>query len=274
VPRLGVAWLVLPLVLAAAPALARAPVDRPDNLLDDRFGLTLDIIDSSNSTQARIDASTGAQGTVVNGEGDLGLKSRKVLGLGEVMMRMRERWRMRIDYYFVPLDRSGSTVLKRQINFKDAQFQPGDQINSQFGVHLFGLNWAYSFLKGERYELAASLGFDALELSAVGTDAARVSTQRQERSEPAPLVGLDGTVQLASHWYLDARLQYLRAHISHITGRVTSWEASALYRVTPNITLGLGMRSFDLAISSTSVGNSGMLDVKSQGPQLSVRVGF
>jgi hypothetical protein len=55
---------------------------------------------------------------------------------------------------------------------------------------------------------------------------------------------------------------------------VTSWEASALYRVTPNITVGLGMRSFDLSISSTSVGNSGMLDVQSRGPQLSLRVGL
>jgi hypothetical protein len=271
VPRLRLACLLL---LAALPAHGRPPGEQTDNLLEDRFALTLYGIDASATTQVRLDSSTGQPGTLLSGENDLGLKPKKVLWLGEVMMRMKERWRMRLDYYFVPLDRSGVAVLNQPVNFKDAMFPQGDQINSQLSVHLIGVNWAYSFLKGDRYELAASFGFDALELEAAGTVAALVSTQRQQQSQPAPLVGLDGTVKISSRWYLDARMQYLKANVVQISGKLTSWEADVLYRLSPNISFGLGERSFSLDVTSTTVGNSGLLDLKFSGPQVFARFGF
>ena len=264
------AWLVL----VASAAHAGPPVIRPDNLLDDRFALTLDFIDSSTTTQLRLDSSTGVQGTVVNGESDLGLRSRKILGLGEVMFRMKSRWRMRLDYYFVPLDRSGVMTLTKTINFKDDTFQPGDQVNSQLNMHVLALDWAYSFLRGDNYELAASLGFDAIEFNASATVSSLLLTQREDKSGPAPLAGLDGTVRLSRRWYLDGRFQYLKAHLSDVTGSLTAWQGGALYRLTPNITFGLGYQSFHVSLSSSKLGSSGDFDLKTSGPDLAVRVGF
>jgi hypothetical protein len=268
------AMLVVLLVAVSATAGARPPPEQQDNLIDDRFAMSAEFIDATTSTQLRLDSSAGTLGTVVNAESDLGLPARKVLGIGDVMFRISSRWRMQIEYWFVPLDRSGETTLTKTINFKDDTFQIGDQVNSQLDMHVLAINWAYSFLRTENYELSASLGVDAIEFSAAATVSSLLSTQREDKSGPAPLAGLEGTVRLSSRWYLGGRFEYLKAHLSDVKGDITTFEFTTLYRLNPNITFGAGYRSFHINLTSEQVGTSGMFDLKTSGPLLLVRVGF
>lgn len=262
------------LMAMSATAGARPPPEQQDNLIDDRFAMTAEFIDASTNTQLRLDSSAGTVGTVVDAESDLGLPARKTLGVGDVMFRMGSRWRMEVEYWFVPLDRSGATTLTKTISFKDDTFQPGDQVNSQLDMHVLAVGWAYSFLRTENYELAGSFGFDAIEFSAAATVSSLLSTQREDKSGPAPLLGVDGTVRLSSRWYLSGRFEYLKAHLSDVRGDLTTFELTALYRLNPNVTFGAGYRSFHIDVSSDQVGSSGMFDLKTAGPLLLVRVGF
>jgi len=268
---------MLVVLSAAVPAIAgaRPPPEQQDNLINDRFAMTAEFVNARTDTQLRLDSSAGTLGTVVDAENDLGLPARKVLGIGDVTFRMGSpRWRMRVEYWFLPLDRSGNATLTKTINFKDDTFNPGDQVNSQLNMHVLAVGWAYSFLRSERYELAASLGFDAIEFSAAATVSSLLMTQREDKSGPAPLAGLDGTLRLSSRWYLGGRFEYLKAHLSDVRGDVLSFEVTTLYRLNPNVTFGVGYRSFHINLTSEQVGSSGMFDLKTAGPLLLARVGF
>ena len=89
-----------------------------------------------------------------------------------------------------------------------------------------------------------------------------------------PLGELEGTYRISSRWYLQGEWQYMRATISHIYGSVAVWHAGALYRVNPNVTLGLGFQSYHLVVDSNKSGDTGLVNLKMSGPSLSARVGF
>src|SRR5262245_36341116 len=62
----------------------------------------------------------GITGTTVSGERDLGLDSRLPEGRIEIMFRLRERHRLRVDYF--ETNRRGDNVIARQIRFGDETF--------------------------------------------------------------------------------------------------------------------------------------------------------
>lgn len=270
----------LPLVLAPVAALAvtaahaRPPEKQEDNLLNDRFGLQAGAIYSGTTTDVRFDSDAGTIGTDLSGEDDLGFGKNKVLARGEVWFRMKERHRARISSYFVPLNRRGNTVLDRTIQFGNETFAVNERIESELKLNLLAITYAYSFVKNDRLELGASLGFDVVEFEAKATVPARLRTEREERSGPAPLVGLDGTFRIRGKWYAEARAQYLKVNISDVKGSLKTYDVSVLYRLHPNVTVGLGYSGFGINVDSTNLGDSGLIDVSTGGPMLFGRVGF
>lgn len=270
----------LPLVLAPVAALvvtaahARPPEKQEDNLLNDRFGLQAGVIYSGTTTDVRFDADAGTIGTDLSGEDDLGLGKNKVLARGEVWFRMKERHRARISSYFVPLNRRANTVLDRTIDFGNETFVVNERIESELKLNLLAITYAYSFVKNDRMELGASLGFDVVEFEAKATVPARLRTEREERSGPAPLVGLDGTVRIHGKWYAEARAQYLKVNISDVKGTLKTYDVNVMYRLHPNVTLGLGYSGFGINVDSTNPGDSGLIDISTGGPMLFARVGF
>jgi len=274
-PRFLAQALLAALSLAAAgTALARPPVEAPDNLLDDRFTLQAGLVLSSNQTQLRSDSSAGTTGTDINAEQLLGLPAKKLTGFGELMFRMRQRHRIRISDYWLPLDRHGTVTLADTVNFKDTTYNAGDVVASSLKVRSFAVTYTYSFIKTERLELGASLGFNILSIDAQVAVPARLRTEYTEESAPAPLGGIDGTFRISSRFYLEARGQYVKGTIDHIDASLKTFNGSLLYRWTPNFTLGLGYLGYSADVTSLQGGNSGHYALTSKGPQAFARVGF
>jgi hypothetical protein len=271
---------VLPLVLAPVATLAlttahaRPPEKQEDNLLNDRFGLQAGVVYSATSTDVRFDSDLGTPGTELSGEDDLGLGKNKVLARGEVWFRMKERHRARISSYFVPLNRRANTVLTRTIDFGNETFAVNEAIESELKLNLLAITYSYSFVKNDRLELGASLGFDVVDFEAKATVPARLRTEREERSGPAPLVGLDATFRIHRKWYAEARAQYLKVNISDVKGTLRTYDLNVLYRLHPNVTVGLGYSGFGIDVDSQDPGDSGRVDVSTNGPILFARVGF
>ena len=103
---------------------------------------------------------------------------------------------------------------------------------------------------------------------------ARLRTERVDRSAPAPLGGLEGTMRLSSRFYLEARAQYVKADVQNVKGKLETYEGNVLYRLMPNITFGLGYSGFKVDVDSLKVGDSGLFQLRSTGPQLFARVGL
>ena len=265
---------VAAMFFASSAALAVPPAEQPDNLLNDRFTLQAGFILSSNQTNMRVDSSAGTPGTSVNAENDLGLAARKLTGLGELMFRMRERHRIRVATYFLPLDRRATTALARTIDFGNTTFNVDDVVSSDLQVRLLALSYTYSFIKTDRVEFGASLGCDVGGFDAQLVAPARQSTESDSRSGPAPLIGLDGTVRISSRFYAEARAQYLKINVSNATGSLRAFDASILYRLMPNVTFGIGYTGYDVDITSDASVEGDHFGLKSVGPQVFARVGF
>ncbi|HEY2144554.1 MAG TPA: hypothetical protein VGH12_00695, partial [Steroidobacteraceae bacterium] len=134
----------------------------------------------------------------------------------------------------------------------------------------------YSFLHGERYELAATLGVNVTDISArvrVTTQAAHID-QAEDVAGPFPTVGLDGTYVVSKRFYFDARAQYLKANIDDLQGSLTIFEADALYRLRPNVAFAVGYSGARTHVASFQAKTMGYFNLNSSGPELFVRVSF
>ena len=274
IDRLRALPLVATLLLASGAAVAKPPVDEPDNLLNDRFYLQAGLMSSSNQTHARVDAPDGTLGTDVDGERDLGLPTRKLVGRAELMFRMRDRHRIRLGNSFIPLDRHATTVLKSAFQFGNTTYLVNETVSSELKLRLFMMNYTYSFVKNERVELGASIGVDMIGFEAQASIPARLRDERRDYSAPAPLIGVEGAGRLSNRFYLEGRAQFLKVRVGTVRGTLTTYEGNLLYRLMPNVNFGLGVASFNINIDSRKVGDSGAFELKSTGPQLFARVGF
>ncbi len=274
--RIAQRLLAAVLLFTAAAALARPPVEEPDNLLNDQFSLQAALVESANSTNLRLDSSTGTAGTAIAAESDLRLRKRKVLGLGEAAFRMHERHRVRLATYYVPLDRSATAVLTKPITFGDTTYNAGESVHSELSVRVLALTYTYSFIRTPRLEVGGSFGLDVVGFAARATSVTRQRTESSDRSAPAPLIGVDATGRVSSRFYLEARYQYLKANVSGVQGNFRRYEASLLYRLIPNVTFGLGYTGLSVDVNATNIsaGRQGRVDLKTTGPQLFARVGF
>jgi hypothetical protein len=266
--------LAVALLGGCSAALAKPPVEAPDNLLNDRFTLQAGLIASSSRTELRLDSAAGTAGTDLNAEKDLALPPHKLTGRGEVMIRMRERHRVRLASYFLPLDRRATTVLRQPINFGNTTYNVNETVSSELNVRLFALAYSYSFIKNNRVEFGASVGFDVLGYEAQASVPARLRTERDDRSSPAPLIGLDGTVRISSRFYAEARAQYLKINLTNVSGRLRTLDANVLYRLTPNVTFGVGFNGYDVTVDAHKLGDSGRFALRATGPQAFARIGF
>jgi hypothetical protein len=268
---------VLNLALIAALVQVAAPAHADDYLspTDERVSLSLGFEHLSNTTDLRLDPSTGLPGTPINAESALGLDSSDFEPKFDATVRVGERHRLRFDYF--TLDRTGQTTLTNTpIVFRDAVLQVGDPVETTLSLRSLGITYEYSFIHRERFELAATFGINDTDLSArarVTTETRHVN-QTEDQAGPLPTLGLDSTYVFSKRFYIDGRAQYFKLSVDHLTGTVEYYEFAALYRYRPNISFGVGYTSAKADIDSRQTKTSGYFDLNSKGPEAFVRVAF
>jgi hypothetical protein len=89
-----------------------------------------------------------------------------------------------------------------------------------------------------------------------------------------PTIGLDSTYVLSKRFYLDARAQYFKLAVDHLTGSLGFYELAALYRLRPNISFALGYTAAKATLASRQTRTSGQFDFDSKGPEFFVRIAF
>src|SRR5580704_83848 len=70
----------------------------PASPITDHFALTVDLFWGSIDTFGRFDSATGVQGTPFTGERDLGLSDKEHDARIEIMFRLEDRSRVRVDF--------------------------------------------------------------------------------------------------------------------------------------------------------------------------------
>ena len=242
---------------------------------NERVRLSLGVMRLTSSTGLRVDSRQGVIGTPIDAEQDFGLQAANFEPKFQVMVRAGERHRLRIDYF--TLDRTGHTTLTgAPVLFHDVVLQPGDPLNSNLSMRTLGITYGYSFIHREKFELAATFGLNDIGISSrvsVTTQMRHVE-QSADQAGPFPTLGFDATYVLSKRFYVDARAQYMKVSVDHLTGTLGLYELDTLYRLRPNISFALGYTMTKANLVSRQSTNGGYFNFNSKGPELFVRIAF
>lgn len=258
-------------VLSCVAPLAHAQ-DELGSPNDEHFRLSAGIFSVDTQTDVRLDADDGTEGTVVNAEDDLGLRDHSDVGDVEVETRIRERHRIRFDYF--KLDRTSRQALEREIVFGNDTYAPGDIVDSAIDMRNFGVTYMYELARKDRFIFAWGLGVNLLELNAAAEVDARSISEEESVSGPGPVVGIQTLVRFTSRIHAELRAEYMEAHASDFRGSITNLHGTVVYRFNRSIGAGLGYKLLEIDAESESAGDTGRFKLSNSGPLAFVRVTF
>jgi hypothetical protein len=296
--RLSFATLAMPVVfgiafaLSVSDAASAAEQKRPvasDTLkppqratssspITDRFALRVLYWPTSVATDLRLDRQNGTVGTELVAEDDLGLADKKSEGRAEMIIRLRERNRLRIDY--MRLSRLGDQIITRPIVFGDQTFNVNDRAQTQLEWRNLTLTYTRSLLYTPRFEIGLGMGISLLEARARGEVTARNIREHQEAVGAFPTFGFDGTWRISKRWAFTGRAQRFTAHVDEFQGSLADYHADVQYRWRENFALGLGYTKLHTLVdvgNDNTASNSdltGRVDQRIKGPELFLRASF
>jgi len=273
------------LAIPAMPALADrdpysgAPLPpskhEPASPITDHFYIRAAYYAPKFNTDFRVDPSNappGTTGTPVNGENDLGLPHRQQKGRVDFMFRLRERNKVRVDYY--ETDRSGSQVLANDIVFGNETFPAGQLTQTTFNLQQFDITYTYSFIRNSRFEVGSGLAAYFLQIDVIGQVPAQNLRQEVTGASPFPALPLDLTWVMSSRWAATAQAAYLRINHHNRGGWYQDSRADIQYRWVNNFTVGAGYASIRADVHNTGGNFPGVVNMTIRGPQVFVRFSF
>jgi hypothetical protein len=242
--------------------------------ITDRFYIRATFYDPQLRTKLRLDPSAppGALGTPLNAESDLGLPDRVQKGRVEFMFRLRERSKLRVDYF--DSDRSGSKILANDVVFGNEIFAAGQLAQTSLDWQQFDITYTWSLIRNDRFELGTGLAAYFLQVDAIGAVPARFQRQEETAATPFPALPLDLTWAISSRWAATARGAYLRADLISFRGWYADTHEDLQYRWNPNLALGLGYSAIRTSLTRRASSFSGAFYMSISGPEAFVRFSF
>lgn len=268
------AWPALCLACFVPAALA-APTRGPKEIaspITDRFSIRGIYFQPALTTDARFDSDAGTPGTPFSAEDDLGLDDEANQGRMELILRMRDRHRMRIDY--LKLDRYGESVLTRPILYRNTAYAIGDRVLSDFNVRMLGLTYTYSALYRERFEIGVGMGLHLVEATAQSEVAVRNVSEEGSGVGVLPTLAVDATWRISKRWAVTGHAQYLSVSAADVDGSFADYHVDVQYRWRRNLAVGLGYSFLNLDVDIQSNDLPGAVKLESAGPELFFRVSF
>jgi hypothetical protein len=241
--------------------------------ITDRFALRVSYFAPTVDTFLRLDQDNGQPGTELLVEQDLGLEDKPTQARAEMIIRLRERNRLRVDYY--KLTRYGDQILTRTITFGDQTFLVSERAQTMIDWRQLGLTYTRSLLYFDRFELGAGLGIALLETRARGEVRARNVSESEDGIAPFPTFALDATWRISKRWSFNVRGQTFTANTDEFDGTLSDYHGDIQYRWRKNFTLGLGYTSLRMKVESVSTDDlTGKFDQDIAGPEFFIRASF
>jgi hypothetical protein len=277
-------WLAPVLIALAAAAQADPHPDTSDasylppppppiaSPITDHLALTAGYFWGSVSTFGRFDSASGVQGTPFTAEHDLGLTDQARQPFIEIIFRLEERNRLRVD--FIDLRRAADKVIDRTVQYGDVTFLVNNPVHSEFDWRQMDLTYTYSFLRSERFELGAGLGIHLLEAEATAEIPKTPQYADFNGAGPFATLALDGTWRISRHWALTARGNYLKVTIGSVGGLMGQFHTDLQYRWRRNLAFGIGYRRQEVELDLRDSDPSGVLRFIISGPELFARASF
>jgi hypothetical protein len=243
--------------------------------ITDHFYIRGTFYDPQVRTHLRVDPSQavpGVTGTPVNGENILGLPNRLRQGRVEFMFRLRERSKVRVDYF--EADRSGSKVLANDVVFGNQTFAAGQLTQTSLDWRQFDITYTYSLVRNDRFEVGTGVGIYFLQVDAIGQVPAQNQRQEVTAATPFPALPLDLTWRISSRWAATVRGAYLKATLSGFRGWYADSHEDIQYRWNRNFAIGLGYAAIRTSLTRRGGSFPGAFAMSISGPEAFVRFSF
>jgi hypothetical protein len=247
----------------------------PASPITDHFYIRATFYDPQVRTHLRIDPSfapSGMTGTPLSAESDLGLPSRLHQGRVEFMFRLRERSKVRVDYY--QAERSGSNTLTHDIIFHNETFAAGQVADTTLNLYQFDITYTYSLIRNSRFEAGTGLAVYFLQEDAIGEVPAQFQRQEVSAATPFPALPLDLTWRISEHWAATAYGAYLKVNLSGFRGWYADIHEDVQYRWGRDFALGVGYSSIRTSLTHRSGSLPGFFGLSISGPEAFIRFSF
>ncbi|MGN6452213.1 MAG: hypothetical protein ACTHL7_03960 [Steroidobacteraceae bacterium] len=248
--------------------------------LDDTFDLSLGAFILSTKTTVRADGSPapGAPveiGTPIDVERELGIADRTSFRL-DGYWRFSKRHKLRVMYF--DESRSGDKTITDEIVFRGQTYPVNTQISTRFDTMVAELAYEYAFLKGEHYELAASLGIHdltfKLQLAAAGANTNVQQSARADVDGPLPVLGVHYVWEFYPRWSLDAMFQFFALKYQQYDGNLQDYNATVYYMPWKNFGFGVGWNEFRTSVNVDNASYDGNLAWRYGGVRLFFKASY
>ena len=235
---------------------------------EDKFTFNIGGIVNQFSTSVTLNGGT-QQGTPIDLEGNglkNGLSSLQVAGTWRITERNR------VDGLYFSASRNGSKTYDREIHVGDYVLDANASVNAKAEDRFLLLDYRYSFVKNDAYELAGALGFYGgnfkFNVSGTGTvngseEASASISSSSSTTVPLPVIGLTVDWYLQPQWKVQGALMGMKAKIGDVDGNVTLFQLGTDYMFTRNWGVGISYFYSKINADITKSGFNGNIDWKS-----------
>jgi hypothetical protein len=224
------------------------------------------------STAGLITPANGLGGTPFSAENYLGLTDEVYQPRIEIMFRLEERGRLRVDFF--DLRRNADVDVASNVQYGSLNFVTGDQVQSMFSWRQMDLTYTYSFLRTERFELGAGAGLSLIEAEALAQIPGTPSRADFTGATAFGTLALDGTWVISRFWSLNARGQYLNLSTGSDSGTLGEYHADLQYRWRRNLAFGIGYERYVAELNVRNQNPEGALHLTIRGPEVFFRVSY
>jgi hypothetical protein len=240
--------------------------------ITDHFALSGIFFLGNVSTDGQFNSGAGVPGTPFQAENILGLPNRTSQARADLMFRLEQRSRLRMN--FLDLRRSGQALLAKPLQFGNQLFKANEEVQTEVDWRQTDFTYTYSVLRTDRYELGVGAGVHLLQAEAIGQVPHTPNRATYSAAGPFATLAVDGIVRVARDWSLSARGQYLKVTINSTTGMLAIYHADVQYRWRANFAVGAGYDYQRVEVNLAKSDPSGYVRLNISGPELFARLSF
>jgi len=218
------------------------------------------------------EAQPGVVGTTLSAERDLGLESRLNQGEFEMMFRLGERNKIRVNW--LEVNRGTTHPLSETISFGDQTFLVNSLLQSQVDWRIFTLTYTYSIIHNDRFELGTGLAVHLLQAEAQAQVNATFQRQDVSGAGAFPTIPLDFAFRISRRWSVTWCGQYFHASAGNFDGWLADLHEDVQYRWKKNFAVGVGYSSIRAKLALSSGNFPGNFAMSLEGPEAFFRVSF
>lgn len=237
------------------------------------FALELGGYWATADTTVRLDSTSGARGTELDFEDNLGLAKRKTSPWVQMTYRFNPRHRLEASY--VTIKRSGARTLSGTINFGDNTFPVNSTVTSEFNSEVYRVAYGYSFINEGGKELAVLLGahITDIETSLRTTGGTQIASSASGTA-PLPTLGLQGAYPFTGNFRFNGWVQLFQLKVGDYKGKLTNASAALEYMAFKNLVIGAGFSYYGLDLDADDGNFRGEFNYNFRGPTLFGRLVF